>query len=47
MGADPLHEVEIGVWKNLFTHLVRLLDEIDPSSINTVNSRRAYRIVID
>ncbi|TEB26892.1 hypothetical protein FA13DRAFT_1795347 [Coprinellus micaceus] len=37
--ADPLHEVEIGVWKDLFAHLLRLLDTIDKPSINIVNSR--------
>jgi hypothetical protein len=29
--VDFMHEFELGVWKNLFTHLVRLLYAIQPN----------------
>ncbi|TEB22658.1 hypothetical protein FA13DRAFT_1640925 [Coprinellus micaceus] len=37
--VDILHEVEIGVWKGLFTHLLRLLEAIDKGRTNIVNRR--------
>ena len=29
--VDLLHEVELGVWKAIFIHLLRILDRQDPS----------------
>jgi len=29
--VDFMHEVELGVWKALFTHLIRILYAADPS----------------
>ncbi|KAI0058498.1 hypothetical protein BV25DRAFT_1810603 [Artomyces pyxidatus] len=29
--VDLMHEIELGVWKNLFIHLIRLLDAVDES----------------
>lgn len=28
--VDFMHEFELGVWKNLFTHLVRILYTVQP-----------------
>ncbi|KAJ3512195.1 hypothetical protein NMY22_g15405 [Coprinellus aureogranulatus] len=39
LAVDVLHEVEIGIWKSLFIHLLRLLEAIDTASIGTLNSR--------
>lgn len=39
MAPDVLHEVEIGVWKSLFIHLLRLLEAVDKSTINILNKR--------
>ena len=39
VAVDILHEVEIGVWKALFIHLLRVLESIDKSLINVLNSR--------
>jgi hypothetical protein len=30
--VDLLHEVELGVWKAMFIHLLRLLDSVDGKS---------------
>ncbi|TEB25371.1 hypothetical protein FA13DRAFT_1756603 [Coprinellus micaceus] len=37
--VDPLHEVEIGVWKSLFIQLLRLLDATPGAPVNHLNSR--------
>ncbi|KAJ3547908.1 hypothetical protein NMY22_g1480 [Coprinellus aureogranulatus] len=39
LAVDVLHEVEIGIWKSLFIHLLRLLETIDTASIGILNSR--------
>lgn len=41
VSVDILHEVEIGVWKSLFIHLLRLLEAIDKSKLNVLNARYA------
>lgn len=41
IAVDVLHEVEIGTWKSLFIQLLRLLEAIDKSSLNTLNMRFA------
>lgn len=37
--VDLLHEFEIGVWKKLFIHLVRMLDAHDSALINELDLR--------
>ncbi|KAJ3515408.1 hypothetical protein NMY22_g14461 [Coprinellus aureogranulatus] len=39
VAVDILHEVEIGVWKSLFIHLLRILEVVDVTLVNTVNER--------
>ena len=38
---DILHEVELGVWKAIFTHLIRILYAADPHGklVTTLNER--------
>jgi hypothetical protein len=41
--ADPLHEFEIGVWKGLYTHLLRLLEALGKSDrIAELDERYAF-----
>jgi hypothetical protein len=37
--VDLLHEFELGVWKALFIHLLRILDSVDPSLIVELDRR--------
>lgn len=39
---DFMHEIELGVWKNLFLHLLRILDCIE-GGVNTLD----WRLVSD
>jgi hypothetical protein len=39
---DFMHEIELGVWKNLFIHLLRILDCIE-GSVNALD----WRLVSD
>ncbi|KAJ3514106.1 hypothetical protein NMY22_g14847 [Coprinellus aureogranulatus] len=39
VSVDILHEVEIGVWKTLFIHLLRLLEALGTSGTGILNSR--------
>ncbi|KAJ3539624.1 hypothetical protein NMY22_g4649 [Coprinellus aureogranulatus] len=39
VSVDILHEVEIGVWKDLFLHLLRILEVIGTSGANILNAR--------
>ena len=39
IAVDILHEVEIGVWKDLFTHLLRLLEIIGAGTTDVLNQR--------
>ncbi|KAG2012178.1 ubiquitin and ribosomal protein S27a [Coprinopsis cinerea AmutBmut pab1-1] len=43
--VDLLHEFEIGVWKDLFMHLVRILESLKPSSKLVHTLDRRYRLV--
>jgi len=36
---DLLHEFELGVWKAIFTHLMRMLYACGDTSIQELNSR--------
>lgn len=38
--VDLMHEVELGVWKSLFLHLLRILDTIN-GAINELDLRWA------
>jgi len=35
--VDLLHEFELGVWKAIFTHLLRLLDALKPSMVHELD----------
>jgi len=37
--VDVLHEVEIGVWKALFTHIIRILSANNPGSVGELDQR--------
>ena len=37
--VDLLHEIKLGVWKALFTHLIRMLVVISRKSIQVLNER--------
>lgn len=37
---DLLHEFELGVWKAVFTHLMRILHAVGGGAISTLNKRR-------
>lgn len=37
--VDLMHEVELGVWKAVFTHLIRLLEAIGQEEIDKLNIR--------
>jgi hypothetical protein len=38
---DILHEFELGVWKNIFTHLIRILYSIGEDVVQKLNKRSA------
>jgi hypothetical protein len=35
--VDFMHEIELGVWKNLFVHLFRILNAADPALVNELD----------
>jgi hypothetical protein len=37
--VDLLHEFELGIFKSVFKHLLRLLYAINPSIVSTLNDR--------
>jgi hypothetical protein len=37
--VDLLHEVELGVWKAIFTHLIRLLEHTGKERVQELNKR--------
>jgi len=37
--VDLLHEIELGVWKAVLTHLIRILDAKKGNSIHIFNKR--------
>lgn len=37
--VDLLHELELGVGKGVFIHLVRMLESLGPHQIHTLNER--------
>ena len=40
--VDLLHEFELGVWKALFIHLLRILSVINPSLLNVLDQRKVF-----
>ena len=37
--VDLMHEVELGVWKAIFTHLIRLLEHHGKGGVQALNKR--------
>ena len=37
--VDLMHEVESGVWRTIFIHLVRMLDTVGATLVNTLDER--------
>ena len=37
--VDLLHEVELGVWKAVFTHIIRILSAHSPASVHELDRR--------
>jgi len=37
--VDLLHEVELGVWKALFTHIIRILQYHSASAVASLDER--------
>jgi hypothetical protein len=37
--VDLLHEVELGVWRSLFIHLLRILQAVNPGLIHELDRR--------
>jgi hypothetical protein len=42
--VDLLHEFELGVWKAIFTHLMRILQAIGGNAVQVLNNR--YRQIL-
>lgn len=36
---DLLHEFELGVWKAVFIHLIRILDAVNANHVHELNKR--------
>ncbi|KAF8599827.1 hypothetical protein BDV93DRAFT_448735, partial [Ceratobasidium sp. AG-I] len=43
--VDQLHEIDLGVWKSLFRHLVRILHSGDTSGLAVSNFNQRFRSV--
>lgn len=37
--VDLLHEFELGVWKAVFSHLIRILEAHDPNLVHILDER--------
>lgn len=46
LAVDILHEVEIGVWKSMFIHLLRLLEAVGVGKTDVLDSRYVYLILV-
>ena len=42
--VDLLHEVELGVWKSLFTHIIRMLQFHSPGAIGMLDERWLFAV---
>jgi hypothetical protein len=40
--VDLLHEVELGVWKALFIHILRILEAVDENLLHELDRRLVY-----
>jgi hypothetical protein len=40
--VDLMHEFELGVWKALFIHLLRILEAQNPALLHRLDQRCAY-----
>jgi len=40
--VDLMHEFELGVWKALFIHLLRMLNAMDKSLVDELDRRYVY-----
>jgi hypothetical protein len=40
--VDLMHEIELGVWKQLYTHLIRILQAVNPILINELDRRYVF-----
>lgn len=40
--VDLMHEFELGVWKALFVHLLRILNAQNPHLVHTLDQRYAF-----
>ena len=40
--VDLLHEVELGVWKGLFTHIIHILSAHSPNAVGELDRRYAH-----
>ena len=45
--VDLLHEVELGVWKALFTHIIRILSTHSPEAVSELDRRYAPAFSIE
>lgn len=43
--VDLMHEFELGVWKNLLTHLIRILNAEGSEKVQLFNERCVYRLI--
>lgn len=44
--VDFMHELELGVWKSLFIHLIRILHEANPALIHELDRRSVLPIIL-
>ena len=44
--VDFLHEIELGMWKAIFTHLIRLLYAHNPNNVHELNKRCVPSIIV-
>lgn len=40
--VDFMHEVELGVWRSLFIHLIRILRAVNPALVHELDLRYVY-----
>lgn len=41
---DLLHEMELGVWKSLFIHLLRMLEYLGEGKVHELDRRSVFEI---
>ena len=45
--VDPLHELDVGIWKEIFLHLIRILNATKPENVATLDHRYASSAAIN